>query len=88
MICRDSGLDVMFDYRPLGLDMPLLESVVDRYGKMSASALVALSHSRGGAWDIVWHENHGRQFGMTIPNELIRQTFETCLGPSEGKHVH
>jgi uncharacterized phage-associated protein len=74
----DSGDRVVFDYKDMDINVRFLEDIVSRYGRLSASALIALSHEPGGAWDKVWNSKNQDQFGMIIPNELIAGS---ALGP-------
>jgi uncharacterized phage-associated protein len=51
----------------------LLEQVVEFYSRLSAYELVALTHVKGGPWDVVWHHGGRVNPGMKIDNgEIIR----------------
>jgi len=51
----------------------LLEQVVEFYSRLSAYELVALTHVKGGPWDVVWHHGGRVNPGMKIDNgEIVR----------------
>lgn len=56
----------------------LLEEVVEFYSRLSAFELVALTHIKGGPWDIVW--NHGGRVnpGMKIDNSEIARFYSSA----------
>ena len=70
-----SGIDLVVQYDKSSLDFEFLGDVISRYGSMSHAALYALSHEENGAWCKVWNSKSD-QFGMTIPNSLIVETFK------------
>ncbi|MHA6289062.1 Panacea domain-containing protein [Maricaulis sp. CAU 1757] len=96
ILCKETGERVLARYDDLELDYNFLRRIVSEYGAMSFSALYAVAHQRGGAWDVVWNERSEGKFGMTIPNDLIKETFTGNLGgnslasesPSRGRYVH
>ena len=53
----------------------LIESLLPKYVRLSASALVSLSHEVGGPWDKVWNRNGGVNPSMKISDESIRDWF-------------
>ncbi len=53
----------------------LIECILPKYAKLSASALVSLSHEVGGPWDKVWNRNGGVNPSMKISDESIRDWF-------------
>jgi uncharacterized phage-associated protein len=56
----------------------LLENIFDYYAKFHPFALSHLTHERGGPWDKVWSAAQHRAVpGMVIPNELIRDWFQS-----------
>lgn len=70
-LCPQTGGKLVADYSQLSAEIPLLAKIVQQYGTMSPSALVSLSHARGGAWDMVWNSESGESFGLAITNEHI-----------------
>lgn len=79
-ICRETGDRIPSSYEHLELDYNFLRRIVETYGALSFSALYALAHQPGGAWDTVWNQNNNATFGMTMPNKLIKDTFSGRLG--------
>ncbi len=70
-ISSETGEDEVCEYTDAGLDLSRINLHLDQYGRMSASALMNLSHARGGPWYHVWHNQNQRHIGMEIPNHLI-----------------
>jgi uncharacterized phage-associated protein len=88
-ICPKTGADVEFEYHHLRIDQQFVFDVISRYGSLSATKLVAISHEPGGPWHQVWHGSSETDFGMTIPNELIARNYLLPKRPeAEFKHVH
>jgi uncharacterized phage-associated protein len=57
--------------------LDVIERVFDRYGKMSAFQLSSLTHEQGSPWHDVWYSTAGiGNFGMRIPEQLIREYFD------------
>jgi uncharacterized phage-associated protein len=56
----------------------LLEQVVEFYSRLSAFELVALTHVKGGPWDLVW--NHGGRVnpGMKIEDSEIARFYSSA----------
>lgn len=59
----------------------LLESVVEFYARLSASALVELSHVRDGPWHQVWNHAGSVNPGMLIPAERIKDYYSKVVPP-------
>jgi uncharacterized phage-associated protein len=53
-----------------------LEAVLKKHIRLSATALVALSHEKGGPWDQVWNHDTATNASMSISNEIIRAWYE------------
>jgi uncharacterized phage-associated protein len=53
-----------------------LEAVTRKYIRLSPSALVALSHEKGGPWDQVWNHVTSTNATMSISNDLISTWYE------------
>lgn len=90
-ICHKTGEDRIFSWECLENHVDILSSVLNQYGRMSSYALVQLSHIRGGPWDKVWNASSDHEFGMCIPDHLIRSSSLECDGPcsrSGNKLVH
>jgi uncharacterized phage-associated protein len=56
-----------------------LESIATRYMNMSASALMNLSHEKGGPWDLVWNHPGQVNSSMRISDEIIRDWYKQSL---------
>jgi len=70
-LCKATGDKVLATYDDIAHLKEFLNDCVSVYGKMSASQLRALSHKKGGAWDVVWNSSEDYNLGMRIPNKLI-----------------
>jgi uncharacterized phage-associated protein len=63
-------------FSPSGDLESFLRSVILGYGRLSASALVKLSHEHNGPWDIALRAyREGANFGKTISDSLITANF-------------
>lgn len=71
----ESGLRVVCNEALEPSTQNLIESLLPKYVKLSASALVSLSHEVGGPWDTVWNRNGGVNPSMRISDESIRDWF-------------
>lgn len=49
--------------------------ILDKYIGLTSSALVAISHERGGPWDQVWNHAGKTNPSMRISDELIREWY-------------
>lgn len=67
---KATGNQVVTDYTSLSHLLPYIEQRFLQYARLSPSALVALSHVAGGAWDKVWN-GHVDNVGMKITDDLI-----------------
>jgi uncharacterized phage-associated protein len=47
-----------------------------KYLRLSPSALVALSHEKGGPWDQVWNHDALANASMSITNDMIKAWYE------------
>jgi len=56
-------------------DMLFIQDQFRRYGHLSASKLVGMSHEKGGPWDLVFNAAGKTNPGMEISNELIQAYF-------------
>ena len=55
----------------------LIESILDKYSKYTASQLVNESHAEDGPWEFVWQQAEDAIYpGMRIPDELILSHFK------------
>lgn len=52
-------------------DEKFLQGVLNDYLRFTASQLRDLSHTPGGAWDLVWNHRSRTNYGMEIPPQLI-----------------
>jgi uncharacterized phage-associated protein len=52
-----------------------LESVAKKYVRLTPSALVALSHEKGGPWDQVWNHATLTNASMSITDDVIRNWY-------------
>lgn len=50
----------------------IINPIIDKYAKMSASKLVELSHRKGGAWDMVYDGNNNTE----IKSVYIQEEFK------------
>lgn len=57
----------------------LMDELLPRYCKLSASALRSLSHEPGGPWDLVWNYDGETNATMQISDEIIRNWFSTTM---------
>lgn len=56
----------------------LIQVILERYVRFSASQLVNLSHVEDGPWETVWEQSEDYVFpGMRIPDELISRHFRS-----------
>jgi uncharacterized phage-associated protein len=57
-------------------EQSILDSVFEKYGKLSGVALSSLTHREGTPWDLTW-----KRFGQNavIPRELIRDHYKRVL---------
>jgi uncharacterized phage-associated protein len=49
-----------------------LETMAERYVRLSAGTLVSMSHERGGPWDQVWNHAKSVNASMSISNDIIK----------------
>jgi uncharacterized phage-associated protein len=55
-----------------------LRRIFDRYGRLTAAQLRAITHEPGGPWDRVWNAGPDEiYFDQRIPTDLIRTHFST-----------
>lgn len=59
-------------------EVAFLRRVLDDYIKLSAGALIALSHEPGGPWDRVWHHEGDINPTMRITDDLIRDWYRNA----------
>ena len=71
-LCRSTGNDIEVTYTEICESLPFLEVCLKRYGTLSSSALVSLSHLPGEPWDLVWNSRISNHHGMKISDELIQ----------------
>jgi uncharacterized phage-associated protein len=57
-------------------EQSILDSVFQKYGKLSGVSLSSLTHREGTPWDLTW-----KSFGQNavIPRELIRDHYQRVL---------
>lgn len=66
----ESGQRLVVEYHDLSDKLPFIKERFFEYAKLSASALVELSHEPGGAWHKVWNGTVD-SIGMKITDDLI-----------------
>ena len=67
-------LDRIYDGRALsGAPAALIDRVLDRYGRMSGSALSTLTHRPGTPWQRFYQDG---VLGIAIPDEAIREHYQ------------
>ncbi|MEN3951117.1 type II toxin-antitoxin system antitoxin SocA domain-containing protein [Iodidimonas sp. SYSU 1G8] len=59
----------------------LLIETIQFYSRMSAGALVELSHVKGGPWDEVWNHESQINPGMKISNDRILNYYQQAKRP-------
>jgi uncharacterized phage-associated protein len=59
----------------------LLERVLNFYGRLSAAALVEMTHAKDGPWHKVWHHPSSVEPGMKIDNREITRFYARALAP-------
>lgn len=71
--CSHAGTPIFesFDVSIDSNDIKTINSIIDTYISVPASALVNRSHKKGGAWDIVYQDGIGNR--NIIPFSLIRE---------------
>ena len=71
--CSYAGTPIFesFDVSIDSNDIKTINSIIDSYISVPASALVNRSHKKGGAWDIVYQDGIGNR--NIIPFSLIRE---------------
>jgi uncharacterized phage-associated protein len=57
-------------------EQELLASLAKKYVRLRPTALVALSHEKGGPWDQVWNHDTATNASMSITNDLIKAWYE------------
>ncbi|MEO1568358.1 MAG: type II toxin-antitoxin system antitoxin SocA domain-containing protein [Pseudomonadota bacterium] len=83
---KSTGDHVIADYDDLRDSLPFIEQKFLQYARLPASALVALSHEPGGAWDTVWN-GHVDNVGMKITDDLIVGYNPRALQTGPHSHV-
>ncbi|MEO0551485.1 MAG: type II toxin-antitoxin system antitoxin SocA domain-containing protein [Pseudomonadota bacterium] len=86
---KSTGNLIIANYDDLLDSLPFIEQKFLQYARLPASALVALSHEPGGAWDKVWSGDVDK-VGMKITDDLIlgysRKTIQTGSDSHVSKH--
>jgi uncharacterized phage-associated protein len=59
----------------------LLRAVLDFYSRLSAGALVSLTHVKDGPWDRVWNHPGKLNPGMTIDENAIEEYYSRVTPP-------
>jgi len=57
-------------------ELSFLREIARKYMHLSARALVAISHEKGGPWDQVWNHVTPANASMRISNEIIKDWYE------------
>jgi uncharacterized phage-associated protein len=57
-------------------EQTFLRILARKYVQLSAGALVAMSHERGGPWDQVWNHAKLTNASMCISNEIIKAWYD------------
>ena len=96
---RGKGVDILTGKsRPLPvIDDPqalrFVLKVLIGYGRLSAGALIDVTHAKGGPWDfIVKRSEHSIVLGMRIPDDVISERFKNhvrslnATTPTDGPH--
>jgi len=72
----ESGNRMICEYSLDRDERDFLEVIARKYVRLSPSALVALSHEKGGPWDQVWNHDTPTNATMSISNEVIRAWYQ------------
>lgn len=76
MINLLSGQDVIVTHDLPKCQEEVMDVTLARFGRLSASALRALTHTPGGAWDSVWERRLTSRSGTGISDQLILSEYE------------
>lgn len=72
-----TGSKIVVRYRFSNFEADFASQVMDFYIQMPFSRLYEVAHVKDGPWDRVWHHDSLSNPGMIIPNELIRDFFDS-----------
>jgi uncharacterized phage-associated protein len=71
-LSANTGEPEICEYKFSHEDGEFLASLTKRYVQLSPTALVALSHEKGGPWDQVWNHDSAANASMCITDEIIK----------------